>query len=451
MAKRNVLWWEWAVLMLGIVALTFMAGCVKGDWGGSLPELDSVLKARCELKANCPSERCEKDRGSWHCIDPTPPVTIPPSTLPPPPPAEPTPVPPVCQAPKVLSPLGNCVVPSPPYGYACDPACAPGQRCEREGRCGGHDCFSCLTPPPPVVPSPPPPTPAPPNCGGPPVCSTTIERVCVRVDGSTFPFNDKDPQHQNGPNCATWATHQAYMIRHGYYTAGDPTEDGDVAGRPGYWLNYDAQQVLVGLIRKSDGMRVDPNNGNERGTSIDPPYMEKRPVTVCAPQIPCGPGGPPSPPSPPNGPCAAPSSCPVLSRWGVSKDPHLQDSNNKTTDVAVVGGTGHWDSTTRFGGTGNGGTPCNDEHNAVCSCTKADLPATSSGWRRCEDPRGPLWRIDGPATIKHQEGFGIQLRFTGEGKVTVCARPRPDARDHEGKALDVSAGAETCRWITVRS
>ncbi len=145
-----------------------------------------------------------------------------------------------------------------------------------------------------------------------------------------------------------------------------------------------------------------------------------------------------------------PTSCPVLSRWGVSPDPHLQDSNARTVGEALVGATGHWDSTTRFGGSGNGGTPCNDEHNAVCSCTREDLPATSQGWRRCEDPRGPVWKVDGPATVKHTEGFGIQVRFTGPGKVTVTACPRSDAHDAYGVPLTVGGNACTSRWVTVR-
>jgi hypothetical protein len=232
------------------------------------------------------------------------------------------------------------------------------------------------------------------------------------------------------------------MIRNGYFTAGDPLEDGDVSTPrvPGRWLNRDASGALVGTISKKDCTNA---NG---GLVVDWPRAEVKEHTVCAPAVPC-PGPTPTPTPGPGGPgCTMPTSCPVLSRWGVSPTPHLQDSNARTVTEALVGGTGHWDSTPRFGNSGNQGTPCNDEHHEVCTSTQPGC----SAWRKCEDPRGPVWKVDGPATVKHTDGFGIQVRFTGPGKVTVTGCPRPDAHDEYGVPLSVGGNACTSRSVTVR-
>lgn len=67
--------------------------------------------------------------------------------------------------------------------------------------------------------------------------------------------------------------------------------------------------------------------------------------------------------------CPVPSSCPRLNRIGVKLHQRLGD-------------TCVWDATGRFG-EGNG-HPCNDEHHEVCG-------SSCGSWRRCEDPRGPVW------------------------------------------------------------
>jgi hypothetical protein len=255
-----------------------------------------------------------------------------------------------------------CITPQP-TPYPCDPPCKAGETCEREGRCGGHDCFSCYPiptptpipmggtcgdeagfncvaglecrlhtwkpnrigtcqPPPTPMPSPtatpaptvtPVPTATPQPTPTPCIPTTTVQRVCVDAPDKTpreFPFIERDPKNGGNPNCWTWATWQGFMIRNGYYTAGDPTEDGDAGSppsAPGFWLNHDAQGVLVSLIRKSDGINVHPWHRTEHGTSVQFPYMEKRTVTnVC-----------PSPsPSPSASPTPGPGGCPGLFQVG---------------------------------------------------------------------------------------------------------------------------------------
>jgi hypothetical protein len=190
-----------------------------------------------------------------------------------------------------------CVCPLPGGGtYPCaDPYC----------RCGAGAC-PVPTPSPTATPTPQPtapPTPAP--TPSPCLPSTTVEKVCVSVDGSTFPYT---------PNacwdCTSWT---GYMVRNGYFTAGDPKEDGDAAGRPGFWLNYDPQQVLVGLIRKSDCAKAAPSGivfadaSGKPLVAIDPPYVEKRTVTVPCPN--------PSP-SPSASPTPGPGGCPAVAQVG---------------------------------------------------------------------------------------------------------------------------------------
>lgn len=101
--------------------------------------------------------------------------------------------------------------------------------------------------------------------------------------------------------CADW---QGYMIRNGYFTAGDPKEDGDVGGRPGYWLNYDPQGVLVGVISKRDC-----TNGSG-ALVVDWPRAEERVVPCPTPQ--------PTPSAtPPPGPTPTPQAgCPALHQVG---------------------------------------------------------------------------------------------------------------------------------------
>jgi hypothetical protein len=201
---------------------------------------------------------------------------------------------------------------------------------------------------------------------------SSVQRVCVNVDGSTFPY---------APNacwdCTSWT---GYMVRNGYFTAGDPKEDGDAAGRPGFWLNYDPQQVLVGLIRKSDCAKVDPRNGNVTGVAIDPPYMEKRTVVTPCPS--------PSPsPSPGPTPTPPPGGCPVVSQVGGSFLT-ARDCGQKCRDQGYLGYVVNVTSTELC----QNGTP-------GCSCDPArnrcETPKT------CQDPRGSTVYLSLPGHFSH--------------------------------------------------
>jgi hypothetical protein len=144
------------------------------------------------------------------------------------------------------------------------------------------------SPTPSVPPTPPPPTPTPVPTPSP--CVPVSGKVCVTSDGDIFPFDRT--------KCWTCADWQGYMIRNGYFTAGDPKEDGDVGGRPGYWLNYDPQGVLVGVISKRDC-----TNGSG-ALVVDWPRAEERVVPCPTPQPTPSATPPPVPtPSPGSGGC----------------------------------------------------------------------------------------------------------------------------------------------------
>jgi hypothetical protein len=96
------------------------------------------------------------------------------------------------------------------------------------------------------------------------------------------------------------------MIRNGYFTAGDPKEDGDADGvHPGYWLNRNAQGVLVGLISKRDC-----KDANGR-LVVDWPRAEER-------VIPCPSPSPTPPPPPGPTPTPRPGGGPALFQMGNS-------------------------------------------------------------------------------------------------------------------------------------
>ncbi len=135
--------------------------------------------------------------------------------------------------------------------------------------------------------------------------------MCVTEPGGQIiaPFN---PKAQSGPGaCNTCATYTSYMTRYGYWTPGDPLEDGDVGGHPGMWINMEGAR-LAGLTRKSDCAKVNPGNGAAGlpCSACDPPVMEER-LTACpTPQ--------PTPSAtPPPGPTPTPQAgCPSLLKVG---------------------------------------------------------------------------------------------------------------------------------------
>jgi hypothetical protein len=309
-----------------------------------------------------------------------------------------------------------CVTPSPTPTPSPSPdcrtlGCPPGEECLREGRCGGSDCFSCFpiptptpTPSPTPLPTPSPlptaspsPSPTPQPTPTPCVPTSSVQRVCVNVDGSTSPYTPDA--------CWTWESYQGFMIRNGYYTAGDPLEDGDVSRpqRPGHWLNHDAQQVLVELIRKSDGMRINPNNGAEKGTSINPPYMEKRVVVTPCPSPTPGPS--PSPgPSPTPGTGGGGATCTPLAHVGVALH-NTVPAKNGPRKIA-------W----RFSATPKSVKPFCPEHRNECEqqAYQGDPVGNYEAvvWRfdlrfDCQDKRGPVWNQQEPHTGSNWENTDV--------------------------------------------
>ena len=137
-----------------------------------------------------------------------------------------------------------------------------------------------------------------------------------------------------------------------------------------------------------------------------------------------------------------PTSCPPLTRWGVAPDPQIQDSNHKQLAAPVVGGTVHWDTTPRFGGHGNDGQPCNDEHHAPCE-------SACGAWRPARIRAGPSSRS---RAGRDQAGRGLRrpVKVTGRGRITVTACPRRDAQDAYGVPLTVSPTACSSRFVTAR-
>jgi hypothetical protein len=112
--------------------------------------------------------------------------------------------------------------------------------------------------------------------------------------------------------------------------------------------------------------------------------------------------------------CEMPTSCPILAKWGVSPDANFTDGSHRSVKAPVVGGSIHWDTTPRFGDRGNEGQPCNEEHHTPCQ-------SACGAWRRCEDARGPVFSVAGPAEIKLIDGFGVRVRITGRGRITLTA------------------------------
>jgi hypothetical protein len=140
--------------------------------------------------------------------------------------------------------------------------------------------------------------------------------------------------------------------------------------------------------------------------------------------------------------CDMPTSCPVLAKWGVSPEANFMDANHQSVKAPVVGGSIHWDTTPRFGAGGNEGQPCNEEHHKPCE-------SPCGAWRRCEDARGPVFSVTGPAEIKLVEGFGVRVKITGRGKITLTACTRKDAQDAYGVPLKVAPTACGSRAVTV--
>lgn len=154
-----------------------------------------------------------------------------------------------------------------------------------------------------------------------------------------------------------------------------------------------------------------------------------------APPIPC----PSAPPGTPN-PGPTPAACPTLVRWGAGIHAQMTPAfEGIPKEPVFAGNTIDFDSTARFGS--GRGLPCNDEHHAVCEANGLDQ---GPNWRRCEDPRGPIWRVvrgcGGKLKIIN-DGWGLRIIGVERGECVVSACPRPDVQDAEGKPVQVGGNA----------
>lgn len=128
-------------------------------------------------------------------------------------------------------------------------------------------------------------------------------------------------------------------------------------------------------------------------------------------------------------PPVIPDSCPPLVKWG-SKIHNVMDGGFQQVPKPVLGGYVVVDSTPRFGS--GRGEPCNDEH-------------PGCGGRKCEDPRGGIWRLEagsGPLHIQ-ANGFQCRVRLDVAGHYTLRVSPRPDCQDASGKPVQVRGDAST--------
>lgn len=174
----------------------------------------------------------------------------------------------------------------------------------------------------------------------------------------------------------------------------------------------------------------------------------------CVKATPAPPATPPPTPAPPDGetpqPGPTPGTCPALVRWGgglhAQMTPQFQGIPKEPT---YAGNTIDFDSTARFGNqAGSRGQACNDEHHAVCSSDGSD---NGPNWRRCEDPRGPVWQVTRGCGRPNQfktinGGWGFRVSKVDAGTCCVRITPRPDVQDAEGQPVRVlgDASSESC-------
>lgn len=170
---------------------------------------------------------------------------------------------------------------------------------------------------------------------------------------------------------------------------------------------------------------------------------EVLPVVVVSP--------PPASPAASPGNTRIPESCPALIRWGGGVHAQRTPSFEGIPKNPVFAGNYITnDSTARFGANAGGrGNPCNDEHHNLCT-VDGDAHVHTPGpdglctsYRRCEDPRGPVWRVlQGDSRCK-TEAAGWQLTCgpmqPGLHVIEIC--PRPDVQDHHGRPVTVLGNA----------
>jgi hypothetical protein len=315
------------------------------------------------------------------------------------------------------------------------------------------------TPTPTPVPTPTPPPPQP--CGGPapgPVCAGT-DPVGWCGGCWTCRPDGRWKQHNKtcGPGCddgcgprtdgtTPWLCQekQEYDIRQGHVHRAPAGAPYRVYGCPSNG-QPEVPGCAGGTYLNARCDRVDQHTGRVLAPAEDGYYG------ICVPR-PC-PSATPTPtptPSTPPGVCAMPSTCPALLVWRGSLL-NCMDANHRPSKkpdgqpLPVSNGKCIVDTTPGFVGSPRGAV-CNDEHNAVCSCTGTDQPADATTWRRCEDERGPTFEVHGTGVARANRGdnpFHLEVKHTGGGDVFVRICPPRPMFDHYGQEVRIQGDA--CR------
>lgn len=384
----------------------------------------------------------------------------------------------------VLSSCGGVNLPPPPPGPPCifhidgtpaGPACgcyvlggALGWKSWTLRKCpepAPAPSPSATAAPPPASPAPipvptpvpsPDATPAPPAspapCVTPPPAPPVEEHpLCLNAEG------------QVAVDCQPCVTYMAGQLAGGDLTACSSSAPGrpcagaknrafnDAMGAPGGRDCFDTK--TCDLVDCADGS-VRAHRLQKDGSVCSPPGCVKVNFTVSdvvAAAPPCVPQSPPTiPPS-----TGIPSSCPPLVKWGGGVHAQRTPAFEGIDKFPVfVGNFITNDSTERFG-SGERGQPCNDEHHDLCTLNPENHVHTPgpdgvcTSYRKCEDPRGPVWRVvQGDSKCK-TEAAGWQLGCgpmqPGHHVIEIC--PRGDLQDAYG--VPVKATGNACTQFPV--
>jgi hypothetical protein len=239
--------------------------------------------------------------------------------------------------------------------------------------------------------------------------------------------------------CWTCSARLAYDVAHGHL-AWDATTKlyfNDPPGKPREYFDRACNKTdESGRIVRTGFEWFGKYPEHENG--LCPPEM----LTCPSPSPSASPSASPSPGATPQ-PGPTPGTCPQLVRWGgglhAQMTPQHQGLPKSPT---FAGNTIDFDSTARFG-SGGRGQPCNDEHHAICEKDGLD---DGPNWRRCEDPRGPIFTVirgGGDSVVTINDGWGLRIKGVHAGTVIVRICPRSDVQDAEGHPVRVSANACT--------
>lgn len=316
-------------------------------------------------------------------------------------------------------------IPDPKPSPVVEPSQPPSPPAEPSPSASADPAPASPSPWPPAIPPTPPPTPPP---ASPVPCET--KPLCVKKDGSP------------SSSCVSCAE---FLANSDFERAGDLVYFDGTRGRE--WIDPKTCYFVYGPGDTRTRNKRYQNDGSvcEIGCSKDPKPCSPPPPASPAPETSPSPGGSPQPQ-------ATPGTCPALVRWGgglhAQMTPTFQGLPKEPT---FAGNTIDLDSTARFGGNAGGrGLPCNDEHHAVCEASGDDH---GPNWRRCEDPRGPIFTVLAGGYRKAKVingGWGLRLEDIQAGTIRVRICPREDVQDAEGEPVRVLGDACTIAEIPVQ-